>query len=428
MKSIYKAQLMLVFLPLLLYGQTGSINNTLGSGGTFTIINSSATTLFSLSESSGFLTLTSPLILNNGLSMQAGTLAGVISKGGTRFIHDYKASSTDGYNTFVGVGSGNFTMSYSSTSSDASYNTAVGNSSLDHLTHGNYNCAFGAYVLESNSTGYENSAFGYNALSNNSTGYGNSAFGGNSLGQSDVGTYNSAFGINTLQNCNGSAGSDNSAFGYDALASVSTGGTNSGFGERAGVNIATGSNNTCIGYNATASSNSVSNEITLGNGSVSTLRCQVTSITSLSDARDKRNIRDLTLGLDFLMKVKPRLFNWDRRDWYKDSKPDGSKMQKAPTAGFVAQELDEVQTKENADYLNLVLKSNPHRLEATSGNLLPIMVKAIQDLKGENDALKKELMALRASIAEVKKEVASSLKVFQQEDATAKVSMNQTKH
>ena len=101
--------------------------------------------------------------------------------------------------------------------------------------------------------------------------------------------------------------------------------------------------------------------------------------------RDKKNIKDLSLGLDFITKLKPRQFNWDKREWYEDNKSDGSKMKEAPTAGFIAQELDEVQTTENAEWLNLVLKDNPEKWEATYGNLLPVMVKAIQDLKSEKD-------------------------------------------
>jgi septal ring factor EnvC (AmiA/AmiB activator) len=88
------------------------------------------------------------------------------------------------------------------------------------------------------------------------------------------------------------------------------------------------------------------------------------------------------------MKLKPRQFNWDKREWYDNNKSDGSKIQKSPTAGFIAQELDAVQMSANADWLNLVLKDNPNRIEATTGNLLPIIVKAIQDLKKENDGLK----------------------------------------
>ncbi len=125
--------------------------------------------------------------------------------------------------------------------------------------------------------------------------------------------------------------------------------------------------------------------------------------------RDKKNIRDLPLGLDFIMTIKPRMFNWDRRDWYESGIADGSKIQETPTAGFVAQELDEAQTKANAEWLNLVLKSNPEKLEATYGNLLPVMVKAIQDLKKENDELKERLDKIDSSISTIVKNEVSKV-------------------
>ena len=37
------------------------------------------------------------------------------------------------------------------------------------------------------------------------------------------------------------------------------------------------------------------------------------------------------------------------------------------------------------------MKDNPEKWEATPGNLLPVMVKAIQELKEENDGLKDKL-------------------------------------
>jgi len=102
------------------------------------------------------------------------------------------------------------------------------------------------------------------------------------------------------------------------------------------------------------------------------------------------------------MKIKPRQFNWDKREWYENNNLDGSKIKETPTAGFIAQELDEVQTNENAEWLNLVLKDNPEKLEATYGNLLPVMVKAIQELKSENDVLKKDNEKLSAEVESFK--------------------------
>jgi hypothetical protein len=106
------------------------------------------------------------------------------------------------------------------------------------------------------------------------------------------------------------------------------------------------------------------------------------------------------------MKVKPREFNWDRREWYENGVADGTKMQKSPTAGFIAQELDQVQTEAEAEWLKLVLKENPDRIEASSGNLFPIVVKAIQDLKKEKDTeiaqLKSENTSLKEELKTIK--------------------------
>lgn len=420
MKQTTFAAILLLLLASSANAQSGNINNTLGSGGTFTVKDGSNIFL-TLSQSNGNLTLT------NSLNLQVTTspTLGVITKGANSFIHDYQPSGADGHNTFVGENSGNFTMS--GTLLHASYNTAVGAFSLSSLTTGYLNSAFGCSSLMANATGSTNSAFGFCTLYSNTTGRCNCAFGYRSLYSNINGIENSAFGDWSL---NSNIGDFNCAFGHSSLDSNTTGNCNSAFGYNAGSALSSGSNNTMIGYDAEPSATTISNEITLGNSSIATLRCQQNSITALSDARDKKNIRDLTLGLEFLMNVKPRLFNWDRREWYKDGEPDGSKMQTAPTAGFIAQELDEVQTKENAGWMNLVLKSNPDRLEATPGNLLPIMVKAIQELKTENDALKNELATLCTSIDEqVKKEVKSALlKAVQQDDATAKVSLKDTQN
>ena len=160
--------------------------------------------------------------------------------------------------------------------------------------------------------------------------------------------------------------------------------------------VTTGRNLTLIGYNSQPSSIDSYNQVTLGDGWVSSLRCNVQSISSLSDARDKDNISDLSIGLDFLMKLKPRQFNWDRREWYENGFSDGSKMQSTLSAGFIAQELEEVQENLHAEWLNLVLKDNPDRLEATQGNLIPVLVKAIQEQQKQIEDLKKEIFVLKS--------------------------------
>jgi hypothetical protein len=313
-----------------------------------------------------------------------GSQLGSIFKGAVKFIHNYAPVGITG-NTFVGLNAGNFTMN--GVGSQSSANTGVGANSLAGLTTGRENSAFGLSSLYSNSSGAENSAFGYLSLGTNSSGYQNSAFGHRTMNNNNTGNQNSAFGWHALYS--NSSGFQNTAIGVNSLLGT-TGNYNTAIGYNSGSTITTGANLTCIGTDAAPTTPIAIDQITLGNGFVNSLRCNVTTITSLSDARDKKNIKDLSLGIDFLMKLKPRLYNWDKREWYDDNVSDGSKMKENPTAGFIAQELDEVQTSENAEWLNLVLKDNPDKLEATPGNLLPIVVKAVQDLKFENDGLKAE--------------------------------------
>ncbi len=406
--------LVLTVCALSAYSQ--NITNTLGTGGIF-IIKDASNSYLTLSQTNGLLSLNKNLSLLNTTSSSLG----VIMKGGNRFIHDFAPSGTSGYNTFVGINSGNFTMS--GTGSQSSDNTGIGFSSLQSLTTGYYNTAVGVSSLYSNTTGYYNTAVGLSSLGFNTTGYHNTAVGTFSLGSNTTGGWNTAEGFSSLyDNTTGSEntavgyaslnanttgiqntaegiaslykntiGNCNTALGFQSLQNNTTGDYNTAVGKDAGATITTGTNNTFIGFEAQPSVATISNEITLGAGNITSLRCAVTTITTLSDARDKKNIHDLSLGIDFLMKLRPRLFNWDKREWYKDNKSDGSKMQKMPSAGFIAQELDEVQTKENADWLDLVLKNNPEKLEATPGNLLPVMVKAIQELKAENIELKDKL-------------------------------------
>ena len=380
-------KLTLVLLLLILTNGVSLSQNmtvTLGTGGLFTIKDTSNNYL-TLSQLTGQVNILRNLRLE--LTGNDSTI-GVIYKGVNRFIHDFRPSGVDGLNTFVGINSGNLTMS-GINPWEASNNTGVGYFSLTNLTTGSWNTAVGTYSLKSNTTGYNNTTLGTFTMRKNTEGHSNTAVGTLSLDSNTTGNFNTAVGTFSLRI--NSSGNRNTSIGYYTLVNNSTGGDNTALGCTTGSSITTGSNLTCLGYDAEPTSGSATNQITLGNNQVTSLRCNVTTITSLSDARDKKNIKDLNIGLDFLMNVKPRLFNWDRREWYDDNVSDGSKIQETPTAGFVAQELDEVQITQNAEWLNLVLKDNPEKLEATPGNLLPIMVKAIQELKIENDELKEKL-------------------------------------
>jgi trimeric autotransporter adhesin len=161
-----------------------------------------------------------------------------------------------------------------------------------------------------------------------------------------------------------------------------TGGNNTVLGYNVGNSITTGSNNTVLGFNADASSATVSNEITLGNSSIATLRCQVTSITALSDARDKTNVAPLHAGLDFVERLAPVSFDWNMRD--------GGKVGVADT-GFIAQDLQQVQQDTGVEIPGLVFDNNPDKLEAAYGKLVPVLVQALKELSAKVTALEAQI-------------------------------------
>ncbi len=402
-KLLNKTKLLFIIQALLIINNLFSqdITNTLGSGGVFTLKDAS-TNYLTLNGSTGQVNILKTLRLES----TTGSSSGVLLINGASFLHNYGSSS----NTFLGKNAGNFTLT-------GQYNTAVGEGALFSLTSGSRNSAFGFGSLSNNTSGSENSAFGHGSLSFNTTGNYNSAFGYVSLARNTSGSWNSGFGGYSLSF--NTSGNENSAFGYRSLTSNAGGSWNSAFGYESlesstlnyntalgyssGSGLTSGIGNVCIGFNSNPSSFTANNQVTLGNNQVTSLRCAVTTITSLSDARDKKNIKDLALGIGFLMKVKPRQFNWDKREWYDNNISDGTKMQEAPTAGFISQELDSAQVSENAEWLQLVLKDDPDKLEANSGNLLPVIVKAIQELKKENDMLKDRNSGLRERNTKYKK-------------------------
>jgi hypothetical protein len=205
---------------------------------------------------------------------------------------------------------------------------------------------------------------------------GNIGIGANTL-PSVSGPNNIAIGDDALNAL--TTGDDNVAVGKQALISFT--GTNSvAIGQLAGNTSTTGTNNVFIGRASEGSSATASNEITLGNSSHTVLRCAVTTITSLSDERDKKEIQTLPLGLDFVDKLKPVKFVWNDRD--ENGKHDVEDF------GFIAQDLKSAQEDSEASYLNLVYDENPEKLEASYGKLLPILVKAIQELSAEVKELK----------------------------------------
>lgn len=235
-----------------------------------------------------------------------------------------------------------------------------------------------------------NTAFGNGALNLNVNGGKNTAIGSNTMPITySNSSQNTAVGADALF-AMGSGCVSNTAIGADVLSSFTAGSGNTALGYSAGGGKTSGNNCTFIGYEAFGSSNTVSNEITLGNASVATLRCAVQTISSLSDARDKDEIASLPLGLSFINSLSPVAFTWKTREGAdRDGKRD---------CGFLAQDLLKAQKDSNAEeMLNLVLQNNPDKLEASYGRLMPVVVQALKEASAEIEKLKQDIALLKQS-------------------------------
>jgi hypothetical protein len=257
-------------------------------------------------------------------------------------------------------------------------NTLIGGAAAGGLTTGTQNTAIGTYACLGLTTGSDNVALGMNPLFANVSGSENVAIGNWAAYSQTSGSGTVAIGKDALRNATVNA---NTAIGRQSLLNVSTGVFNTAIGGNSGTLLTTGNGNVIVGYNAQPSTATASNEFTLGSTGIATLRCAVTSITSLSDVRDKKEVTELSAGLDFVNTLKPVEFVWDDRN--ENGKHDVKDF------GFIAQDLKKSQEDAAlAETLNLVYEQNPERLEASYGKLIPILVKAIQDLSKEIEILK----------------------------------------
>lgn len=267
--------------------------------------------------------------------------------------------------------------------SDISVNgQTIGKGTADVAT----NTAHGYQALNAVTTATSVTGLGYRACANVTTGDRTTAVGRLALENVTTGTDSVAVGYNA--GASFTTESSNTAVGSTALRDM-VGSSNTAIGASAGTNMLTGSNNSYLGSGANGVTRNESNKIVLGNSSITNIYAQVTSITSLSDARDKKNIEPLEVGLDFVNALKPVTFDWNMRPTLDNDGNEipGGKID-MPDSGFIAQDLIVAEdTTGLVDYLQLTYRENPDKLQATQGRLIPILVKAIQDLSAKVAAL-----------------------------------------
>ena len=291
---------------------------------------------------------------------------------------------------------------------------AVNNTSASNNWYNNN--AFGYDTMTVNSMGGGNNAFGYRALKNN-TNYYNSAFGNETLENNTSGAHNSAYGTVSLYS--NTTGYGNVAYGSLTLYHNTDGYYNTAIGMSAGYTTNPSvSNVTCVGFSANATG---SNQVILGNGESNTY-VNGGSVQSISDIRDKVEVKDSVLGLDFICRLRPVDYKWDHRSSYNEvkfktvpdcsgnqtlkpieivKKKDGSKKGKRFHHGLIAQEVKQVMDEMNVDfggYQDHKVNGGEDQLTIGYSELIGPLIKAVQELSKQNKELMDRVILLEKKI------------------------------
>lgn len=110
-----------------------------------------------------------------------------------------------------------------------------------------------------------------------------------------------------------------------------------------------------------------------------------TTISAISDQRYKENIRDLDVGLDAILALKPRKFDW-KAGQGKDIKDD---------RGFIAQEFEQV-FPDLVDEWKDPAPEGEEPYKSVRQDLIPVLVKAMQEQQAMIEELKAKVAALEA--------------------------------
>lgn len=249
-------------------------------------------------------------------------------------------------------------------------NNIIGNGKGNFST----NTATGGGALFSNTTGTDNTANGNGALVLNTTGVNNAALGSVSLASNTTGINNTAIGMGALYSA--VSLNNNTAIGKDALAGNTLYSNCSGLGADTVV--------------------SANNQVQLGNYLTTTY--VYGTVQNRSDLRDKAEVRDTVLGLDFINELRPVDYKWDMREDYRteinsqlsELTHDGTHTRSRFHHGLIAQEVQDVIEASGVDFGGFQdhkVGGGDDVLSIGYDELIAPMIKAIQELTARINAL-----------------------------------------
>ncbi len=237
----------------------------------------------------------------------------------------------------------------------------------------------------------------------------NHVVGSQALHANTTGTYNTAMG-NSAMNAN-TTGSANTAFGMNALWLNETGNFNTGIGYSANSVGTAFDNSTGIGFDADPTA---SDEVYIGNASVSSIKGQV-SFTTFSDRRFKKDVRDDEVkGLAFILRLRPVTYRvdvdaiarWKSEQFGERNTADWKTrhaIEQIRFSGFLAQEVEQVALETGYAFSGVDKPKNEHSVYGLRyAEFVVPLVKAVQEQQqqierqqAENEALRNDVRVLQ---------------------------------
>lgn len=317
-----------------------------------------------------FLSFPTSAHLSTTLTDETGTGAAVFSNSPTLITPNIgNASATTINGVFVGrrsnVNNGPLALGFQALNSlsanNMTTNTAIGFLSMYNTTDdGDFNTAVGNYSLYANTNGDFNTAIGKNALIGNTTGSDNTAIGESALRWNTTGSNNIAIGSQSQSSTLNTSGSQNILIGN-------------------GTQLQGNFNNSIlIGYNLTANA---SNAVRIGNSSSASYGIWGTW-TNLSDKNSKHSIETLEHGIDLISLLKPVRFIYN------------SSSTGAASYGFLAQDVRDALMDIGDTASGMITQLDDRYLGMKSDELIPVLVKAVQEQQNEIQILKAAINAL----------------------------------
>ncbi len=116
------------------------------------------------------------------------------------------------------------------------------------------------------------------------------------------------------------------------------------------------------------------------------------TVHSLSDIRIKKDVADLTDGLVIVKQLKPKTFKYSEdSEFYNEKTKDKIKY------GFIANEVETVAPQYTDTGKGSIGGKEVEDFKTLSATkMIPMLVKAIQELSAKNDALEARVAALEA--------------------------------